>query len=278
MGFLWDFIANLAAAVAFETLTPLGMTGIAIAVLVTVAWVIGWHHRQRAAKKPGMASWYFIALCFVVAILTIGAGVYGIALREMGKLPAQATMGHQEIDLHTGNKITPTPVPLSPKPERRYSSADVPKLTPIVQRISELLTEEGKPLEFQIYNFCMTIQQKLNDLGPKETVRQLQAFADRANKLGAEIDAIQSGAGYYQDEVNYIIDAKSGNVVQGVAQEIKNSTRWLTGIAMPLNQAGFEIIQNMSAPLQSKARDFDKWTTETPKRVQEIRKELDAAR
>src|ERR1700728_731909 len=82
MPFLWDFIANLAAALAGELLTPPGMTGIAIAVLVIVAWTISGPRRQRAAKKQGMAAWQFIALCFVIAAAAMAAGGYGLGLRN----------------------------------------------------------------------------------------------------------------------------------------------------------------------------------------------------
>jgi hypothetical protein len=53
---------------------PTSMIGIGIAILVIAASVIGWHRRQRAAKKPGMAGWQFIAVSFVIAAIAIGAG------------------------------------------------------------------------------------------------------------------------------------------------------------------------------------------------------------
>jgi hypothetical protein len=52
---------------------------------------IWWHRRQQAAKKPGMASWYFIAPCLFIAVLTIAAASYGIGIRSASGLNAKAT-------------------------------------------------------------------------------------------------------------------------------------------------------------------------------------------
>jgi hypothetical protein len=251
-----------------ESIQVLGLNlGIALSGLgcVGIVWHFAneWrdrHHKPRFKLEP----FHLIALGLVVALAGVGWQIY---------------RNYQTPVVVAASAAPTSAEPQSPsaKPQRKYSSADVPKLTPIVQKISELVTSQGTPLAFEIYNFCVTLRQKLGDLGTKETIRQLQDFAERANKFGDEIDAVQSNAGYYQDEVNYIIDAKAGNVAQSVAQEMKNVSRWLDGIASPINQGGSEILQNMTFQLLSKAKDFDKWRTETPKRIQEIRKELDAA-
>ena len=79
MGFLVDLVANLLAAWLAELLTPYGMTGFAISVVLTVVLAIYWHRQQRKAGKLGMASWTFIIACFAIAALAIGGGAFGLA-------------------------------------------------------------------------------------------------------------------------------------------------------------------------------------------------------
>jgi hypothetical protein len=55
--------------------------GALVLALCAVGWLIGWNRRQRAAKKPGMASLLFIASSFAVALLAIGSATYGLGLR-----------------------------------------------------------------------------------------------------------------------------------------------------------------------------------------------------
>src|ERR1700722_3078521 len=80
MALLWEFIINLAAGLVGDLLSPRGMTGLVIAALVIVAWLIAGHRRQRAAKKSGMASWQFVTACFVIAMLATAFGGYGLGV------------------------------------------------------------------------------------------------------------------------------------------------------------------------------------------------------
>jgi hypothetical protein len=109
MGFFLDLVANLLASWLDSLLTPYGMTGIAIAIAVTVAFVLYWHRQQRAAKKPGMASWQFIVLCFVAMILAAAAGGYGLGLMvsaDRAKQPASSV--DAKTDIVTGPTTPPT--------------------------------------------------------------------------------------------------------------------------------------------------------------------------
>lgn len=72
------FLENLAANYVAGAFGPTSMVGISIALAVVVWAVIGWHRRQRAANKPGMASWQFISICFAVAAIAFGA--YGLGV------------------------------------------------------------------------------------------------------------------------------------------------------------------------------------------------------
>lgn len=260
-------MANLGQAVDFtiqhlENPGWIGNGWVQIAAITVGLTLIFWDRKRPWwLPSPELSSRQMIISGLVIIIF--GVTIVAIGLWQAPENPPVTTQA--------AGTTPPT------KPQRKYSSADVPKLTPIVQRISEIVTSEGAPLAFEIANYCGTLQQKLNASGTQETISQLQSLADRANKFGTEIDDIQNRAGYYQNEVNYIIDAKNGNLAQGVAQEIKNVTRWMTGIASPPNPAGFEILQNMDFQLQSKVRDFQKWAADTPRRIQEIRSDLDAA-
>jgi hypothetical protein len=77
------FAENLAANWVAGVYGPTSMAGLSLAILVTVAWVISWHRRQRAAKKPGMAGLQFLIPCFVVALIAVAGVTYGLTLRSM---------------------------------------------------------------------------------------------------------------------------------------------------------------------------------------------------
>ena len=58
--------------------------GLLVLLLCGAIW---WHLRQRAAKKLGMASWYFIAPCIFISALAAVAAAYGIGLRSGTVIP-----------------------------------------------------------------------------------------------------------------------------------------------------------------------------------------------
>src|SRR5580704_13719463 len=99
-GFFIDLLANLLA----NLLSPNTMMGIAVVAVWAAISAILWHRRQRAEGKPGMASTWFVILCFGIALLAVGGGVYGLALRSINVGPKVAETGPEEteIDLYTG--------------------------------------------------------------------------------------------------------------------------------------------------------------------------------
>jgi hypothetical protein len=82
---------------------PDSMTGWVIAFALSVAWLLGWHHRQRAANNPGMASWYFIVPCFLFAAGALAFGGYGIWLLSRSS-PAEAKI---VSDVHLWTQAPP---------------------------------------------------------------------------------------------------------------------------------------------------------------------------
>ena len=78
---------------------PDSMMGWLITLCLVSLWLVSWHRRQRAAKKPGMASWYFIIPCFVVAALAIAAGAYGLGLQGRSEAKAEAPVVATHLQL-----------------------------------------------------------------------------------------------------------------------------------------------------------------------------------
>jgi len=78
-GFISDLLANLLAGL----LAPSTMMGLATVAAWVAVSVVLWHRRQRAEGKPGMASAYFVGLCFGIALLAVAGGVYGLAIRSL---------------------------------------------------------------------------------------------------------------------------------------------------------------------------------------------------
>jgi hypothetical protein len=91
----WALIGGGSLVTAFasrlpETWQDFGLyCGIAMLAYGVIA--TGWHHLQKwhrdktAAGKLGMASWQFIATCFLVALLAASAGAYGLGLRSIDR-------------------------------------------------------------------------------------------------------------------------------------------------------------------------------------------------
>jgi hypothetical protein len=57
------------------------MIGWSVTSALCIWWLVGWHRKQRAANKPGMASLPFIVLCFLIAIIAVGGAAYGLGMR-----------------------------------------------------------------------------------------------------------------------------------------------------------------------------------------------------
>jgi hypothetical protein len=83
----WQALDDIAANLFAWLISEKGgdMIGVGVLVIIGIVAVIRWHRRQRAAKKLGMASWPFIAACFAIALIAVGAGGYGLGLRGTAK-------------------------------------------------------------------------------------------------------------------------------------------------------------------------------------------------
>jgi hypothetical protein len=112
----WQAVDDIAANLFAWLISDKGgdVIGVAVLLVIGVATLIRWHRRQRAAKKLGMASFYFIVPCFVVALIAIAAAAYGIGLRGMMIPPIAAAVSEQTaMDLYTGKQVA-VPNPYRP--------------------------------------------------------------------------------------------------------------------------------------------------------------------
>jgi len=134
--FIDEVVPNVIANLLADLFSPASMTGWATALACIIWLVIGWHRRQRAANKLGMASWPFIAVCFTVALLAIAGGAYGLGLKfantETGTLqPAQPTTSL--------SSQTPTSSAAS-SPKRMYLRVDAEALTGALRQMHDILS------------------------------------------------------------------------------------------------------------------------------------------
>jgi hypothetical protein len=91
----WSLIGGGTLVTAFSNRLPetwqdvglyFGIVILGYGVLAT-GWhhILQWHKRQTAARKMGMASWYFIAACLLTAVCAVAAAGYGLGLRASTK-------------------------------------------------------------------------------------------------------------------------------------------------------------------------------------------------
>ena len=121
-----EFLINVAAGLVGDIRSPSGMIGWTITVVLCGWWAISWHRRERAAKKLGMASWYFIAPCLVVAALAIAAGAYGIGLRS----------GPVQVSNQPASEVQASPIT-----KHTYLRVDAEALTKALRQMHDALGE-----------------------------------------------------------------------------------------------------------------------------------------
>src|SRR5713226_4249628 len=108
--------------------------GLFVLLLCGAFW---WNRRQRAAKEPGMASWQFISLCFLIALTAVACGAYGLGLKFTAK----------ESD---GAPQTPASTPRAAKPRTQPYRLSENAQT-IVFRDSAFIPLDPRNSEFQRY-------------------------------------------------------------------------------------------------------------------------------
>jgi hypothetical protein len=83
------YVLALAAQVSGYTSTTVALVLAGIATIMLFVpgcyHVKRWHLRRKEAGMAGLASWYFIAPCMMIALLAIAGAAYGFGLRSGGK-------------------------------------------------------------------------------------------------------------------------------------------------------------------------------------------------
>ena len=145
--FFDEVIPNVIANLLADVFSPASMTGWLFA-LGTIVWVaVNWNRRQRAANKPGMASWPFIAVCSTIAILAVAGAAYGLGLRYAVSTTTStaAPNGDGPIDLFTGKKIAAAdPYPELILTTRYYSKKNKEDIADILDKMADTFNKQGR--------------------------------------------------------------------------------------------------------------------------------------
>ena len=178
----------------------------------------------------------------------------------------------------SSSAVSPQSQPLAAakKPSRNYDATDAQRLKPLLQKASDLV-DLATPLTKQLTVFNNDFPQLLKQGAAAEAITRLNQLKEAAKTVAAAQDDLQAAGGYYQVEVNYLIDAPKGNVAGGLVNDATNMARWISAFNGPTNDAALELIQNVRRDWDQRIRDFSQWTDGTRARIQELRASLDAA-
>ena len=288
MGFLLDLVANLLATWLADLLTPYGMTGLAIAVAVTVAFAIYWHRQSRKAGKLGMASWPFIFACFAIAALAIGGGAYGLGLRfatgenkAVAGTPAVSQGDGGPVDLYTSKKIPPPPLILDHKLNREaanYLLGAIDKLNAFAKQIAQLDFPSGVlPPAFAGHVHSDGIDR----LEPDAIDRIREVVPERLKDFQTAFNtvvSIISADDRYKDEVAKIVgshhlDEINGCISQYMAalDNFKNEN-----LDRPSRKIANMIMQDPIKKCEVARQGFVQWRDALPERLKAARKEVEA--
>ena len=207
---LREIFSNVIGSLVADAITPSGMMGWGLAIAFAAWWAVHWHRQQRAAKKPGMASWQFISLCFAIAAVAIAFGAYGLGLKfATPPIPPVTTVEASPV---------PAPIPApptsSPKLKPYSDKADAKEA---LENLHDILVKKVQPavaifprvdsfslqrsLEQAVRNrFNMMDRPGQTERPDPKVVRteaiknflnnQLSAITDENTKLGEAIGAI----------------------------------------------------------------------------------------
>jgi hypothetical protein len=279
----WQPVEDVAANLFAWLISEKGgdAVGFSVLVVICIVSVIRWHHRQTAAKKLGMGSWYFIAICFVVAVAATGAGVYGLALREIGKPPTQPATEQKEIDLYTGNKITAAPTILDHKlsrEEAQYLIGAIDKLNRLSTQIASLDFPSGLlPPTFASHVYPDGVDR----LEPDAIDRFLPIMSAELKDFQAAFNAVVqiiNADSAYKDDLSRIVgehhlDDINGCVSEyfGALQDLKNEN-----LDKPSRKLANSVVAGPVRRCEAARQGFVRWRDAMPKRLKIARKEVAA--
>lgn len=151
MGFLAvarEVLVNLTAGAVGE----LGGMISYIASLGLAVWlIISWHRKRRAEGKRAVDSWYFISASLLVALLSVGAAAYGLALRSV------------PIDVISNVVPSRRTIDRPPTPQqRKYFASDIDSRIKAIDRLDSIVAR-FQPILMQSQEFLNHIRTMITD-------------------------------------------------------------------------------------------------------------------
>lgn len=202
-----EIISNIVGSLVADAVTPGGMIGYVLGLAIVAWMVFRWHQHQRAAKKRGMASWQFIALCFLLALIAIGGGAFGLGLRF-------ANQSNEPTQSATQQSPTPRPLP-------HYSQKEKNDLLDAYRDLTTMLNKYGAPA----LNLGNTFINEWEDGGPnpfnKETViGRLKAINTLIDQLDIEMFQKYIRGNAYENE---LLDVVVSNTPKTQLNDLRNA-------------------------------------------------------
>jgi hypothetical protein len=204
------FVENLLANWVADAYGPTSMIGVSIAIVAIVIMVIGWHRRQRAAKKPGMASWQFIALCFTISLLAVAAGAYGLGLKFAGKAFEVASNQPPLQPTSIPPQASPTPQPPTASPsDQQFERAEAARLVrqdgPLEKLHAVLSRRIISPLD-PFHGWIQFLEEaNAGDIGYDAAMAKISSFQTDFNSAQEELRTTLKDLSYDKDYLDKIV-------------------------------------------------------------------------
>jgi hypothetical protein len=196
--FLLDLLANLLAAV----LSPHDLIGLAIFAAWATISAIFWHQRQKSVGKPGMASLWFILLCFGIALIAVAGGTYGIAL-NLNNPQSKVEAKPQTQPYRLTNNLLP---PDAQTIIRVRDGANIPSdsRNANFQRYSAWLSAGNNPDPVEAI-----LPRKYAPRSPSDADKEIQIIDDLRKMVMTQADIVSSEAGVI-NRWTFAFDADQG--------------------------------------------------------------------
>jgi|GEM_PF-5742768 len=293
MSFLrWFFdevLPNVIANWMADAFSPASMTGWAF-VLATIVWlVVNWHRRQRVAKKPGMASWPFIAVCIAIALLAVAGASYGLGLKFANTapevLPGLAPEPPQAVPLAASPPTsTPAPVPAQTKTLADYPLDERAKIRPLISQLIEILNTEGADAQKKAEAVLYPIRGLELDPHPIEIAKLKTAIdsslkASQAFRKAIWGDFLPSLKDY-KTEITILVPYEGNNKISNLLQStvgVENvviAIEKLTPGQSTIDGNALPLIAQSAKPFADVVDQYGKWLDATVKNAQIARERV----
>lgn len=247
-------------------------------------WLVGWNRRQRADNKPGMASLWIIASCFLVALIAVGGATYGLGLRSStGDVKT-------EFDIFSGKQFVPakSPTPAGGSDlvttslisaDKFYSPAEKERIVDTMNFIRDRFTNVGYPL-------MADADAALNAVSPVITPGKLDSLAEKmpsalaaADALGKDIDKIRNESQSYAMDFALLLRAKPVylETFQEALGDFANILSVYRGLLPTAGSYNDQLRNTLTASGRNLSRakhGFEQWMQECEKEMRKARTQL----